>query len=62
MILKIRQSIQINYIFQSDKKKTSLSKKIKSWKGFADSLGTEERRLFQNMLNDCYNEYTVVNR
>jgi hypothetical protein len=32
-----------------------LTKEIESWKGLADSLPTEEdRKIFTNMLNDCY--------
>jgi hypothetical protein len=37
-----------------------LTKEIESWKGFANSLSSkEDRELFQNMLNDCY-EYTAA--
>ena len=27
---------------------------IESWKGFADSLHADNRKLFMGMLNDCY--------
>jgi hypothetical protein len=32
-----------------------LTKEIESWKGFADSLNSQEyKELFNKMLNDCY--------
>ena len=31
-----------------------LTKEIESWKGFADSLHSDNRELFMNMLNECY--------
>jgi hypothetical protein len=31
-----------------------LTKEIESWKGFADSLHANNRKLFMSMLNDCY--------
>ena len=39
-----------------------LTKEIESWKGFANSLSSkEDRELFQNMLNDCYNYAAAIN-
>ena len=38
------------------------TKKIESWKGFADSLKSEkDRQLFNKMLNDCYKYATAIN-
>ena len=34
--------------------KTSSKEEIESWKGFADSLHADNRKLFKTMLNDCY--------
>ena len=31
-----------------------LIREIESWKGFADMLSSEDRRLFLQMLNDCH--------
>jgi hypothetical protein len=37
-------------------------KEIASWKGFADSLKSEEdRKLFLKMLNDCF-KYKIYRR
>jgi hypothetical protein len=38
------------------------TKEIESWKGFADSLKSEEddRKLFLKMLNDCH-KYAAIN-
>ena len=39
-----------------------LTKEIESWKGFADSLNSQEyKELFNNMLNDCYKYTAVIN-
>jgi hypothetical protein len=39
-----------------------LTKEIASWKSFGDSLSSkEDRELFQNMLNDCYNYAAAIN-
>jgi hypothetical protein len=39
-----------------------LTKEIESWKGFADSLKSEEdRELFLKMLNDCQKYALAVN-
>jgi hypothetical protein len=37
-------------------------KEIESWKGFADSLKSEEdRKLFLKMLNDCHKYALAIN-
>jgi hypothetical protein len=39
-----------------------LTKEIKSWKGFANSLSSKEDRvLFEKMLNDCYKYAAAIN-
>jgi hypothetical protein len=39
-----------------------LKKEIESWKGFADSLKSEEdKKLFLKMLNDCQKYAVVIN-
>ena len=39
-----------------------LTKKIESWKGFADSLKSEEdKKLFLKMLNDCQKYALAIN-
>ena len=39
-----------------------LTKEIESWKGFADSMSSEEdRNLFMEMLNDCYKYASAIN-
>jgi hypothetical protein len=39
-----------------------LTREIESWKGFADSLKSEEdKKLFLKMLNDCYKYSTAIN-
>jgi len=39
-----------------------LTKEIESWKSFGDSLPSkEDRKLFNNMLNDCYKYATAIN-
>ncbi|HEY7572782.1 MAG TPA: hypothetical protein VH796_15570 [Nitrososphaeraceae archaeon] len=39
-----------------------LTKEIESWKGFADSLSSEEdRKLFMKMLDDCYKYASAIN-
>ena len=39
-----------------------LTKEIELWRSFVDSLSsTEDRDLFQNMLNDCYNYAAAIN-
>jgi hypothetical protein len=39
-----------------------LTKKIESWKGFADSLKSEEdKKLFSKMLNDCQKYALAIN-
>jgi hypothetical protein len=38
-----------------------LTKEIESWKGFADSLHSDNRELFMNMLNECYKYAAAIN-
>jgi hypothetical protein len=39
-----------------------LTKEIESWKGFADSLNSEEdKKLFLKMLNDCQRYALAIN-
>ena len=39
-----------------------LTKEIESWKGFADSMSSEEdSNLFMKMLNDCYKYASAIN-
>jgi hypothetical protein len=39
-----------------------LTKEIESWRGFVDSLKSEEdKKLFLKMLNDCYKYSTAIN-
>ena len=38
-----------------------LTKEIESWKGFADSLHSDNRELFMNMLNECYKYAPAIN-
>ena len=39
-----------------------LTKEIESWRGFADSLNSQEyTELFNKMLNDCYKYETAIN-
>ena len=38
-----------------------LTKEIQSWRGFADSLHSDNRKLFINMLNDCYKYAAAIN-
>jgi hypothetical protein len=39
-----------------------LTKEIESWRSFVDSLSsTEDRDLFNNMLNDCYKYAAAIN-
>ena len=39
-----------------------LTKEIESWKGFADSLHSEQdRKVFEKMLNDCYRYAAAIN-
>ena len=38
------------------------TKEIESWKGFADSLKSEEdKKLFLKMLNDCFKYAVAIN-
>jgi hypothetical protein len=38
-----------------------LIREIESWKGFADMLCSEDRRLFLQMLNDCHRYSNAIN-
>jgi hypothetical protein len=38
-----------------------LIQEIESWKGFADMLCSEDRRLFLQMLNDCHRYRNAIN-
>jgi len=38
-----------------------LIREIESWKGFADMLSSEDRRLFLQMLNDCHRYSNAIN-
>ena len=39
-----------------------LTKEIESWKGFADSLNSQEyKELFNKMLDDCYKYAEAIN-
>lgn len=38
-----------------------LTKEIESWNGFADSLRQDDRRLFIEMLDDCYKYAAAIN-
>jgi hypothetical protein len=42
-------------------KEDILTKEIESWKGFADSLHSDNRELFMNMLNECYKYAAAIN-
>jgi hypothetical protein len=44
-------------------KEDILTKEIESWISFGTSLSSkeEDRELFNNMLNDCYNYASVIN-
>lgn len=38
-----------------------LAKEIESWRGFAESLRSEDRELFKAMLNDCQRYVQAIN-
>ena len=38
-----------------------LTKEIESWKGFADRLDKEGRKVFLEMLNNCYKYAKAIN-
>jgi hypothetical protein len=38
-----------------------LTREIESWRGFADSLRSEDREFFKKMLGDCYRYSEAVN-
>jgi hypothetical protein len=39
----------------------ALTQEIESWRGFADALREEDRALFLNMLNECYQYTNSIN-
>ena len=41
--------------------KDILPREIESWKGFGDSLRSEDRELFNRMLDECYAYAAAVN-
>ena len=38
-----------------------LTKEIESWKSFVVILSSEIKKLFEKMLNDCYNYAAAIN-
>jgi hypothetical protein len=41
--------------------KDILTQEIQSWQGFAETLRSEDRKLFSQMLNDCYQLNEAIN-
>lgn len=41
--------------------KDMLPREIESWRGFADSLRSEDRELFNIMLDKCYAHAAAIN-
>jgi hypothetical protein len=41
--------------------KDILTQEIQSWQGFAEILRSEDRKLFSQMLNDCYQLNEAIN-
>jgi hypothetical protein len=41
--------------------KDILTQEIQSWQGFAETLRSEDRKLFSQMLNDCYQLNESIN-
>jgi hypothetical protein len=41
--------------------KDILTQEIQSWQGFAETLRSEDRKLFSQMLNDCYQLNDAIN-
>ena len=41
--------------------KDILTQEIQSWQGFAETLRSEDRKLFLQMLNDCYQLNEAIN-
>jgi hypothetical protein len=41
--------------------KDILTQEIQSWQGFAETLRSEDRKLFSQMLNDCYQLNYAIN-
>ena len=38
-----------------------LAKEIQSWKSFGDSLRLEDRKIFNNMIQQCYKHIQAIN-
>jgi len=38
-----------------------LTQEIQSWQGFSETLRSEDRKLFLQMLNDCYQLSEAIN-
>ena len=38
-----------------------LAREIDAWKGFADGLRAEDRKVFSQMLNQCYKHIKAIN-
>jgi hypothetical protein len=41
--------------------KDILTQEIQSWQGFAETLRSEDRKVFSQMLNDCYQLDEAIN-
>jgi hypothetical protein len=41
--------------------KDILTQEIQSWQGFAETLRSQDRKLFSQMLNDCYQLNDAIN-
>jgi hypothetical protein len=39
----------------------NLTQEIQSWQGFSETLRSEDRKLFLQMLNDCYQLSEAIN-
>ena len=39
-----------------------LAKEIESWNSFAEGLRAEDRKLFKQMLNQCYKHVRAINK
>ena len=39
-----------------------LAKEIESWSGFAEGLRADDRKLFKQMLNQCYKHVRAINK
>lgn len=38
-----------------------LAREIDAWKGFSDGLRAEDRKIFQQMLSNCYKHANAIN-